>query len=105
MTESEKYVVNIDFPTSKEEGGHKIHLNPFHSGCTCRERILGHYDPRIDKMSEDGGPIYLAVREAIECLESRKQLDWQGRPAQTFRPCGLCRKLPDWDIANRDLRR
>ena len=99
MAESrEKYVANIDFPTCKDEGGHKIHLNPFCQGSATKDKVLKHYDPKGYKISRDGGPVYLAKSEAIECIKGKKQLEWQGRSARSFRPCGLCRRLPDWDI-------
>jgi hypothetical protein len=93
-----KYVVNADFPTCKGEGGHKIHLNPFYQGSTAKDKVLKHYDPKGYKISKDGGPVYLVKDEAVECVKGKKQLEWQGRPVDNFRPCGLCRRLPDWDI-------
>jgi len=93
-----KYVVNIDFPISKSEGGHKIHLNPYFSGSSFREKILRHYDPEEHKSTEDGGPYYLSRDQAIDCLKGNLKLSWLGRIAFPFRPCLICNKLPDWDI-------
>jgi hypothetical protein len=95
---SKKYVVNIDFPTCKGEGGHKIHLNPFCQGSAAKDEVLKHYDPKGHKISRDGGPVYLDRDEALECIKGKKQLEWEARSARSFRACRLCRRLPDWDI-------
>ena len=93
-----KYVANIDFPTAKSEKGHKIHLNPYFKGSLLREKILRHYDPMKSKIPRDGGPVYLARSEALECLKGNRKIKWQGKSARPFRACKLCAKLPDWDI-------
>lgn len=99
MTESlKKYVVNIDFPTCKSEGGHKIHLNPFYRGSTVKDEVLNHYDPKAHKYARDGGPVYLDADEALECIKGKKQLEWQTKSALSFRACRFCERLPDWDI-------
>ena len=93
-----KYVANIDFPTAKEEKGHKIHLNPYFEGSALKEKILRHYDSEKSKIPRDGGAIYLTRAEALECLESQRRIEWHGRTAYPFRSCKLCNKLPEWDI-------
>jgi len=93
-----KYVVNIDFPTFKDEGGHKIHLNPYFEGSVLREKILRHYDPQKDKIPRDGGAIYLSKVEAAECLGGSRRLEWQWKSAYPFRTCKLCEKLSEWNI-------
>ena len=99
MVDSDKkYVVNIDFPTFKDEGGHKIHLNPYYAGSLLREKILRHYDPKKNKIPRDGGPIYLTSDEAVECLRGNRKKEWRGKSAYLFRACKLCAKLPEWDI-------
>lgn len=95
---TKKYVVNVDFPTCKTEGGHKIHLNPFFQGSTVKDEVLRHYDPKAYKISRDGGPVYLTKDEAIECIKGKKQLEWQTKSARSFRACKFCERLPDWDI-------
>lgn len=93
-----KYVANIDFPTAKEEKGHKIHLNPYFEGSVLREKILRHYDPEKNKIPKDGGAVYLTRAEALEYLKGNKQRKWLGKVASTFRSCKLCSRLPEWDL-------
>ena len=99
MVETEKkYVVNIDFPTSKDEGGHKIHLNPYFGGSILREKVLSHFDPEKGKIPSDGGSVYLTRAEALQCLIGNKQIEWLGKYASAFRSCKLCSKLSEWDL-------
>lgn len=99
MVETDKkYVANIDFPTFKDEGGHKIHLNPHYKETLSGEKIIRHYDPKKFKISTDGGAIYLSKAEAAECLGGSRRLEWQGKSAFPFRACKLCEKLLEWDI-------
>lgn len=95
---NKKYVVNVDFPTYKSEGGHKIHLNPYYETSSLKEKILRHYDPKGYKIQKDGGPIYLTRDEAQECLKGGKTLVWQGKPVNSLRPCELCKRFSEWNI-------
>jgi len=102
MVKAKKYVANIDFPTAKRERGLKIHLNPYFAGSALRDKILQHYDPAKDKDSKDGGAVYLTQEEASECLKGRKQIEWQRKSADSFRPCKLCYRLSDWNLNKRE---
>lgn len=93
-----KYVVNIDFPTYKSEGGHKIHLNPYCKGFVWSEKVFRHYDPKKSKIPSDGGSVYLTRDEALGCLKGNRKIKWQGKSAYHFRACKICARLPDWDI-------
>ena len=93
-----KYVVNIDFPTFRTQGGHRIHINPYYVTLPLREKILCHYDPERYKISNDGGSVYLERSEAMNCIKGKKMLQWQGKNVIEFRACILCAKLPQWDI-------
>lgn len=97
---SKEYVVNVDFPTAKEEGGHKVHLNPYFKGLdfSSRDQILKHYDPKTYKISMAGGPIYLSREEAGDCINQKKTLKWRDLWISNFRRCMICDKLPEWDI-------
>ena len=96
-----KYVINVDFPTSKGENGHKIHLNPYVHGSTLRKKILRHYDHKISKITTDGGAFYTTREEALEYLKGKKQKEWLGKVASNFRPCKVCKGLPEWDLKER----
>jgi len=100
MNTKKKYVVNIDFPTAKDEGGHKIHLNPYFEGLSSfsQNQVLKHYDPISFKLSNDGGPIFLSKNEAEDCINLKKTLRWLNKEVTTFRACKKCEKLPEWDI-------
>jgi len=100
MNTSKKYVVNIDFPTAKDEGGHKIHLNPYFEELSSfsQHQILKHYDPKAFKLSSDGGPIFLSEEEAEECLNQKRTLQWGSKEVSTFRECKRCEKLAEWNI-------
>lgn len=93
-----KYVANIDFPTFRTQQGHRIHLNPYYVPLPLREKILRHYDPEQYKISNDGGPIYLEINEAMDCIKGKKKLLWQGKDVFKFRACIICSKLKQWDI-------
>jgi hypothetical protein len=97
---SKEYVVNVDFPIAKEEGGHKVHLNPYFKGLdlSSRDQILKHYDPKSYKISTAGGPIYLSKGEAGDCINQKKTLKWRDRGISNFRSCKICDKLSEWDI-------
>jgi len=97
---SKKYVVNIDFPTVKAEGGHKVHLNPYFGELDpfSKDRILRHYNPKGYKIPTDGGPIYLSREEARDCIKHDRTLRWHNRTALNFRECKRCNKLREWDI-------
>ena len=100
MNTSKKYVVNIDFPTAKSEGGHKIHLNPYFEelSSSTKKQILKHYDPMRPKIPRDGGPIFLSKEEAKDCINQKKTLHWRNKKASIFRECKKCKKLQEWDI-------
>lgn len=91
-------MANIDFPTFKSEGGHKIHSNAYFAGSVLKDKILKHYDPERYKIPRDGGPVYLTKDKAIECLDGKRVLEWQGKPVPPFRGCILCMKLSEWNI-------
>ena len=93
---NQKYVINIDFPT--KDKGHVIHLNPYFIGLISKDKILSHYDPKEYKNPRDGGPVCLTKDEAAECLKRKRNIEWKGKSALSFRPCRLCMKLPEWDI-------
>lgn len=100
MDTSKKYVVNVDFPTVKAEGGHKVHLNPYFEELSSfsKNLVLKHYDPKGSKISIDGGPVYLSREEAEDCIKHHKTLQWHNRKVVDFRGCKKCNKLPGWDI-------
>jgi len=106
MNISKKYVVNIDFPTAKDEGGHKIHLNPYYEELSSfsQHQILKHYDPKSFKLSSDGGPIFLSEEEAEKCLILKRTLHWGNKEVSTFRECRRCEKLTEWNIRQQQRR-
>ncbi len=96
LAELERYVVNVDFPTAKVEGGHKIHLNPYSDmSPEMTTKVLKRYDPIVPKRHPDGGPVYLDEEE-LQAALVRDSVVWEGKEASPLRACRVCAELPDW---------
>jgi hypothetical protein len=81
MIQNEKrYVINVDFATES-----KVHLNPNHFGkiwCRLNE----------EKKPEDGGKLYVDAKEALEYLEGKRILIFNGKRVKKLSQCINCSK-------------